>query len=354
MIRLLEDMPIFSENQISEYDNLSDKEKDNLIDFYIRNSGNNSLQNIKPTIKYSFDRWGLSPNRNPFLDYWLRIPFTIKSSYKQNFDDLTQFVNTGKVKNLNSDWYLEESLFNRTPEEFEYTVNAFEVVSDKNILKKYFEDTSNIRISDLYTESGKIKPAGNSGTKNNTNTIYGQIEEWDNQSDKANSNSNDEDFSLEDVIKNFRIKEENIESVLENWYNKSNLDRAKIEECINKLNKIFTYSNYKRLTNRELYDIQDKYEFNSLKEVPQRLNRQGQIIFVGLSLYLPGQNSKKDYMIYHNGRWVNYNNFIKSINNKVNWGNLKTRLLYDTYISDATDKNTILKDLTSFLDKFAI
>jgi len=72
------------------------------------------------------------------------------------------------------------SLYDRSEEDFEYTVNIIAVILDEEKLQGYYRDTSNISIEQLYDADGKVKEAGRGGPEKGFygDTIWNTVEGW--------------------------------------------------------------------------------------------------------------------------------------------------------------------------------
>ena len=72
------------------------------------------------------------------------------------------------------------SLYERSLEDFEYTVNLFATVLNCEELEKYFIDISNISVEQLYDADGNIKQAGCGGPAQGFygDTLYNTVESW--------------------------------------------------------------------------------------------------------------------------------------------------------------------------------
>ena len=72
------------------------------------------------------------------------------------------------------------SLYDRSEEDFEYTVNIIAVVLDEERLQGYYRDTSNISVEQLYDADGKVKSAGKGGPEKGFygDTIWNTVEGW--------------------------------------------------------------------------------------------------------------------------------------------------------------------------------
>lgn len=86
----------------------------------------------------------------------------------------------GCKMHLNYDFYRNPSLYQRSLEDFEFTVRTFEAVLDEEKLSEFFIDTSFISVDQLYDKNGNIKEAGRGGPEAGEygDTIYNTIESW--------------------------------------------------------------------------------------------------------------------------------------------------------------------------------
>lgn len=82
--------------------------------------------------------------------------------------------------NLKHEFYRNPSLYDRSDEDFDYTVRIFETVLDEEKLSTYFKDVMNISVEQLFDANGNIKPAGVGGPEAGfyDDTIWNTVESW--------------------------------------------------------------------------------------------------------------------------------------------------------------------------------
>lgn len=372
-IRLLEDFPVFDEETIKNYSRMNDSEKVQIVDDYIEKSGNNNIRPLKNTIRYTFDRWGIDPDKNDFYNYWWKLSFTPKGKELQNFDDFTQMVSDKEIKNIYKDWFNDETLFDRTPQEFEYTVKAFEIASNPQELRKFFKDTTNIGIEDFYSDDGKIKSAGNSRTADDVNTIYGTIESWSSSSDE-NSLDNDlkhdeiGSYSLRDVLNRFSISDKDAVKVVSKWISdygtSSKTTNFYIPDkendtayYVDKFVKIMSLEQLKPLTKEQENKIKQKYTFDHIRAIPKDYWVDGNIIYLKKLYHLSRPSDLMefdDFAIFKDGEWQKYNDYIKQQPNKNLLSEAKKKLLTERDIEDDSSKYSVVAGVMYILDQIKI
>ncbi len=80
------------------------------------------------------------------------------------------------------------SLYDRSLEDFQYTVKVIMTVLNEDALMGYFKDISNISIEQLYDANGRVKPAGCGGPKAGFygETIWNTVESWSGENGENN------------------------------------------------------------------------------------------------------------------------------------------------------------------------
>ncbi len=370
-ILLLEELPIFDKETVKNYKTMDDFEKEEIVTEFIQKSENKNLTMLRETIKYTFDRWGLDPNKNQFYDYWLEFPFSPKGKEFQSLDDFVQMVSDGKVSDVSKDYYKEESLFNRTPQEFEYTVNAFELVDDPQEIKKYFKDTTYISVDQFYDETGKIKPAGNSSTAKDIDTIYGTIEQWsvgENGADNDITHYEVGSYSLSDVLKRFNISNKEVIPVITDWIKDYGTlskttrfympDRKRdMAYYVNKFTQIMNFKQLEPLTKEQKKSIMQKSMYSTIEDIPGKVAVDGKIIFLRELHHLSRPTDEmefNDFAIYKNGNWQRYDDYISKQTSGKNLSAAKNRLMTDRDIEEVGNKYSIVAGIMYLLDNIKI
>lgn len=117
---------------------------------------------------------------------------TIKNAPEQE-DIIEKLRCLRKYNFVNWDYIFEDSfctnisLYERSLDDFEYTVKLFATVLNEEELQKYFKDISNISVDQLYDTEGKIKPAGLGGPQKGFygDTLYNTVESWAGEDDAS-------------------------------------------------------------------------------------------------------------------------------------------------------------------------
>lgn len=146
--------------------------------------------------QYGVGMWGIArefikdglSSRNKMLSVF----FVIKDAPKQN--DIIE-----KLQHLNNDYSFQMrdcilehgfckklSLYNRSTEDFIYTVNLFATVLDKEKLSRCFKDISGISEEQFYDSDGNIKPAGCGGPQEGFygDTLHNTVNSWLGENDE--------------------------------------------------------------------------------------------------------------------------------------------------------------------------
>lgn len=372
-IQLIEDYrDLLTDKRIKEYSETNKETQRKFVNQIIQEYGNPSLQNIKDVIEDAFRVYGIDPSKNPFVDYFDRVDFQVDSSMKSNFYKLLDMWKMDLV-DLDGQWYTEESLFDRNEKDFEYTVNAFEVANNPKELGKYLKDTTDITIDSLYDENGNIKPAGNATTAKDTDTIYGTIESW-----ASNEEGNDNrikyreygSYSLRDVMRRFNIADKDalqtisgwikkywqIEGI-QKWYNPKSKDP---DYYVSKLTEILGDSSFKPLSAAEKDRIRKQRSYLTLDEIPDKEKKEGNIVFLRELEHLPGNrsytdaefysNNVNDFVIYADGKWKLYSDYIENRPSKNQLSTDKQRLYTERDIEDISNKYSIITGILQILD----
>lgn len=190
----------------SEYSRGEDKRRAKAEELFETSDNVEFIRPIKDIVIDSIVNFGRE--NNEFLEFVLNIKFPIKRNQVNLFDFLYR---NSKRYDLDKDWFYKPSLYNRSLDDFKYTVNAFNTASDKTKLRNYFRDTSKIDINEFYTPSGEIKPAGRNGAEGDT--IWNVIENWG----KDNTFEESRHVSLQTIFDQHNVSEYNQGDTLYKW-----------------------------------------------------------------------------------------------------------------------------------------
>jgi len=180
---MFEDFPQITDKDIEKWKTADDKQRGKMVSNILKSYNQEELNNIRPSIRKSFYRYGIDPDKNPFIPFFDALAETnnITKDYDNLVSVMIDLVEKGEIKvdpNYQYEYQLNPSLWNRTKEDFIYTLRAFDIVLDKNKIKKYFKDTEFIDVSEFFLKDGSIKPAGSEATSFDEGTIFGTIESW--------------------------------------------------------------------------------------------------------------------------------------------------------------------------------
>lgn len=172
-----------SRRTLSSYDKLdtTDSQIQFVTDRILTHPTFKNLFGVRPIIIDSIQKLGLDPSRNFFLQFVsnLKVPMP-NAKYRPKLQYIyDSFLN--KKMDLHMEVLQNPTLYDRSDREFQYTLNAFTMMSDPKKAGAYIKDTSVINTLE-FLESGNdfttspIKPAGLGGKKGDT--IFNVIERW--------------------------------------------------------------------------------------------------------------------------------------------------------------------------------
>lgn len=199
---------------IDQFSTSTRAQKDSITRKILKQFNNKTISRLQGACADYFSAYGIDPHKNAVMEYLNRIEFPVTGKMNPQFEKLFDMYIRGLV-DLSHEYLTNASLFNRDVDEFEYTVNAFEVIMDKNEIKKFFTDTTEVS-EDKFFDGNKIKPAGSEDTADDTSTIYGTIEDLQNKFGKEKDNNI---FSLKNVFARFQmnIKEPKAIDTVTSW-----------------------------------------------------------------------------------------------------------------------------------------
>ena len=134
---LLEAVPQVSQEDIDKWGKASDKQRGEIITKIIQGYGvSKDNPNWRNGFRYACYQLGVDPSKNPFIEWLDRV--SNEGNIYFNDKILTTLVDvyTKNRVDLSKDYFLNQSLYERSPAEFEYTVNIFDTVSDPAKLSK--------------------------------------------------------------------------------------------------------------------------------------------------------------------------------------------------------------------------
>lgn len=174
--------------------NTPSKDSD-VIDWVNNKSKNPSLQNliaedteesrqVLRAIRSTIFVHGFQEASNDFLKFAKKFDFsriTVKAHFK-NIETLAQLYIGSDAINLTRKHIFNDTLYERSARDFEYTVKLLNILTDSALVKKYYRDPSVVDLTQIYDGQG-IKPAGIGDFS--TKTLYGTVEAWSSAEGKA-------------------------------------------------------------------------------------------------------------------------------------------------------------------------
>lgn len=121
---------------------------------------------------------GFKKEENPLIDIMFAIAQMDKMS---DMNKKVEFIRYNCMRPvLEHEVFKKKSLYDRSYEDFEYTVKILNNVLNEYKLSQYFIDISNISVEQLYDENGDLKQAGIGGPEAGFygDTIYNTVEMW--------------------------------------------------------------------------------------------------------------------------------------------------------------------------------
>lgn len=364
--KLLEVVPRIPSDVLSSWNSFPRDRKLEIIDDIITAYNNPSLMNIKDVIQKDFMYNGIDPSKNQFMHLIDELEFRPTKNQSDNFDKLVDMIESNSV-DLSHDYLREKSLYDRSPQEFTYTVNAFETVMNPRELSKYFKDTTYISADQFRNEDGTIKSAGNKNTADDIDTIYGTIEQWT-KTESGNDNTTGEKgtglYTLNDALKHFNVSNYQVNDVVKEWirryFTASRQYYVPLSNDIDYYTETFDYlvknTNAKPLTDRQKQNIKKQYQFGELKDIPRNLWKQGQMVWLRETEHQssgPSDDSiVNDVVVFDNGQWIRYDDYINSsLSDSSNIDYVKRQLFNTHVIKDISNKKSITAGVLELLDK---
>jgi len=211
--RLVEKVPSITAQEISKWNSASDKVRGQMATDILQRYDIPAVMNMWHPFRKSLKLFGIDPKQNPFIAFTDKLLSAVPLNKTDDklFDILVD-MHQKRLIDLNHSYLTDKRLYERNPQEFQYTVNVFETVLDPSRLTRYFKDTSKISVDQLY-DKGIIKPAGNESTADNLDTIFGTVESWSgnaSENDKSPENGNSSTEKIgprekERLIKNAQV-----------------------------------------------------------------------------------------------------------------------------------------------------
>lgn len=359
IFKLNESIPNISDRAIDEWNRASYDRRYQMTERIIDNYNKQGLKNILPAIYDNFNYFGIDKNSNPYMKLLDELEFSPTEQQNDAFKLISKYQKSGKV-DLSHDYLRWPSLYNRPLKDFEYTLNAFEIVMNRDEVSQFFNDITNIESSQFVDpETGDILPAGKPGDTG-IDTIYGVIEQWT-RDDAGRSNVPEEPtnfkYTLANALKHFKVPYTQYAKVCKNWV--IQYFNMAVQSYNSKVNDVQYYAdkvenilslNKVKLTNSDKDKLLKEKNFATPKEVPNNLKKEGTIIYLREREHNPqGPNLDMEdvgYVVYHSGEWIPFDEYAVEVKQ-----DRKTELLNMKTISVLNDKVQITVGILRAIDK---
>nr|DAP55331.1 MAG TPA: hypothetical protein [Caudoviricetes sp.] len=359
IFKLNESIPNISDKAIEEWQRASYDRRYQMTEQIIDKYNKQGLKNILPAIYDNFNYFGIDKNSNPYMKLLDELEFSPTEQQNDAFKLISKYQKSGKV-DLSHDYLRWPSLYNRPLKDFEYTLNAFEIVMNRDEVSQFFNDITNIESSQFVDpETGDILPAGKPGDTG-IDTIYGVIEQWT-RDDEGRSNVPEEPtnfkYTLANALKHFKVPYTQYAKVCKNWV--IQYFNMAVQSYNSKVNDVQYYAdkvenilslNKVKLTNSDKDKLLKEKNFATPKEVPNNLKKEGTIIYLREREHSPqGPNLDVEdvgYVVYHSGDWIPFDEYAVEVKQ-----DRKTELLNMRTISVLNDKVQITAGILRAIDK---
>lgn len=359
IFKLNESIPNISDKAIDEWNRASYDKRYQMTEQIIDKYNKQGLKNILPAIYDNFNYFGIDKNSNPYMKLLDELEFSPTEQQNDAFKLISKYQKSGKV-DLSHDYLRWPSLYNRPLKDFEYTLNAFEIVMNRDEVSQFFNDITNIESSQFVDpETGDILPAGKPGDTG-IDTIYGVIEQWT-RDDAGRSNVPEEPtnfkYTLANALKHFKVPYTQYAKVCKNWV--IQYFNMAVQSYNSKVNDVQYYAdkvenilslNKVKLTNSDKDKLLKEKNFATPKEVPNNLKKEGTIIYLREREHNPqGPNLDMEdvgYVVYHSGEWIPFDEYAVEVKQ-----DRKTELLNMKTISVLNDKVQITVGILRAIDK---
>lgn len=339
---------------ISSWETASDEGRKNILHRILEDSSNPGLVDIEDALFEVFRVVGIDPHDNPYLDFIDNLSFIPTKSQSKNFRELlTQRLKGNVSYEMDEDFLQNESLFNRSLEDFIYTISAFKTLSDRNFVKKVYGDNiSKIDIKEFY--NGKnIKPSGyDEKNPKDTSTIKGVIFNW-NQYEQEQENT--KLVSLTQAFKDYGVSKDRYTDTAIDWLYQSFDDTYDLTDVkydrdtyIDYLGIILDFDDVKEIPQSYYKKIPKNLFFYDLSSIPSSMEREGTIAYVNeLEHSSTPNNLFQDFVIYFGGKWIPYEEY-KVVSDSMN--KYKNQLLDTKVIKNLSSKASIAAGIITILN----
>ncbi len=372
--RLLEE-PTITKEQKSKYITGGIGDKSQIVDQIIASYNKPSLKNISAAIRFSFTLFGI--NGNPFIRFFDNLKFKPTAEMNELFIQLIQMYDK-KLVDINHEYLTLESLYTRSKEDFEYTINAFESILDPSTLDKFFDNTEDIS-EEGFMINGEIKPTGLAQKDVDPDTIYGTIENW--QKLYGSKKIKDTAISINKYIKDNKIEEADFVEFISDKMKKIGMAGNITNMYVPKQSDMTYYiTTFKQImdntveaptilsTSEQNKILKDKNKYYySPERVPESLKKEGTVLaMVASFIYDPSEPEKnpgsfddaylfdglKGLVIYHDDTWQKYDEYVNEIKakSKTDINNRKKTFLNQKVIEDPKNIYSILAGILMAID----
>lgn len=271
-----------SKSELSSYDKLSTQtQQENFINKYIMPKFKD-LNGIRKIIRDCLLRFGISPKQNPFLDFITKLSkMPDAKTYQKNMQYVYDSYRNNQLK-LDMPVLTNNSLYERNFKDFQYSLNAFSLFSDKKRVATYLKDPKVANVAQFMTKDGTVKPAGIDGREGDT--IFNVIEEWAGNGNEYTPDeiASNKEKTAKDGEKKPRAKKDSNKNkyVLEDVYPQKDwsyeLFKGEIEKAFKHTDQIKPKNNDKNAYLEKLYiafEYPKLLEVNTLNAILNTKNR---------------------------------------------------------------------------------
>ena len=368
-IILLESIPQISSDDIATWNRATEPEKAKLLPNIIKGYNNNDLFNIREAIRAHLYQNGIDPKKNTFMVLMDKVKFPITKDHAEYFRKLLDLYNSDNI-DMSRDYLANKSLYERNIKDFIYTVQLFDIVNEPIKLRNFFKDTTRIKESDLYVDgTTTIKPVGKDG--DGTDTLFGTVESWGGDEGKNNASYDEMEkggYSLTQALQQLKVPQNGYSKIIEIWLQKYWKEAVKLYEPKQsqdmqhflKMLQFILGGEIKRLPDRELAKIKNRYTYSTAKDIPRSLYSDGTIVFLkeiehtgDANIDMSDKNQINDFVIYSGNKWIKYDEYLKPRSkDNANLNKAYNTLFNQKVIKDKGNKVSIVAGIIEILDYF--
>lgn len=210
-------------------------------------------KSIRSIIAQSIIRNGESNN---FIDCLVYAGDNVEPGSASKLRILYQFLDS-KILNYsklpNDRLWTSSNLWDMKDDEFEYTIRVFNIASDEEEAKLYYDDPSKIDVEDLFN-GAEIKDSGLHDKREGT--IWDQVEIWsDNEKEEFGNKKEGSDYSIKDIFEkrglSYSTLEDRISSLADILKEDKSIDSKGIFKVVNYLSDAKNKEYSKKLFSRK-------------------------------------------------------------------------------------------------------